>query len=66
MLFCGDTLFFFSFGRADLPTGNPRELLATLRDKVLVLPDDVKVYTGHGPVTEIGYEKENNPYVTYM
>lgn len=66
MLFCGDTLFFESIGRADLPTGNSRELLATLRDKVLVLPDDVKVYTGHGPVTEIGYEKENNPYVTYM
>lgn len=66
MLFCGDTLFFESIGRADLPTGNSRELLATLRDKVLVLPDDVKVYTGHGPVTGIGYEKENNPYVTYM
>ena len=66
MLFCGDTLIFESIGRADLPTGNSRELLATLRDKVLVLPDDVKVYTGHGPVTGIGYEKENNPYVTYM
>lgn len=62
VLFSGDTLFLESIGRSDLPTGNGDTLLRSLREQVLTLPQDVKVFPGHGPVTQIGYEKENNPY----
>ncbi len=62
ILFSGDTIFMESIGRADLPTGNERELLASVREKVLTLPDDVVIYPGHGPETSVGYEIANNPY----
>lgn len=62
ILFSGDTLFLESVGRTDLPTGNGSAILASLRDKVLTLPMEVKVFPGHGPATDIGYERENNPY----
>ncbi|MCM1246647.1 MAG: MBL fold metallo-hydrolase [Roseburia sp.] len=62
LLFSGDTLFLESIGRSDLPTGNGNTLIQSLQKKVLTLPDEVKVFPGHGPATTIGYEKENNPY----
>lgn len=62
-LFAGDTIFMESIGRTDLPTGNGRQLLDTIREKVLTLPEDVRIYPGHGPETTVGYEKQNNPYV---
>lgn len=62
MLIAGDTLFYESVGRTDLPTGSMAKLVNSLQEKLLVLPDDVKVYPGHGSSTDIGHEKENNPF----
>lgn len=62
VLFSGDTIFMESIGRTDLPTGNGRELLESVRNKVLTLPDDVRIYPGHGPETSVAYEAANNPY----
>lgn len=62
ILFSGDTIFMESIGRTDLPTGNSRELLDSVRNKVLTLPDDVKIYPGHGPETTVAYEAANNPF----
>lgn len=62
LLFSGDTVFMESVGRTDLPTGNSKKLLDSLRNQVLVLPDEVKIYPGHGPETDVAYERANNPY----
>ncbi len=59
----GDVLFRESIGRTDLPLGNSETLLKSIREKLFLLPDEVMVYSGHGPVTTIGYEKKNNPFL---
>lgn len=61
-LFTGDTLFREGIGRTDLPGGNNQELLETINSKLLTLPNDVKVYPGHGRATTIGHEKKANIY----
>ena len=63
ILFSGDTLFRESVGRTDFPTGNGTQLLQSIRQKLLPLGDEVRVYSGHGQATTIKYEKENNPYL---
>lgn len=63
ILFSGDTLFFESIGRTDLPTGNSTILEHSIRERLFTLGDEVLVYPGHGPKTSIGYEKKNNPFV---
>lgn len=63
ILFSGDTLFQQSVGRTDLPGGNPEQLIHIIRDKLFILPDDTKVYPGHGPSTTIAEEKQTNPYL---
>lgn len=62
MVFAGDTLFEDSVGRTDFPTGSASTLVKSIQEKLFVLPDDVTVYTGHGPSTAIGTEKQFNPY----
>lgn len=62
LLLSGDTLFRETVGRTDLPTGNYETIIRSLREKLLVLDDDVLVCPGHGEFTTIGYERVNNPY----
>ena len=62
-LVAGDTLFRDSIGRTDLPGGDGRKILRSIRDKLLTLPEDVVVVPGHGPNTTIGREKERNPFL---
>ncbi len=63
VLISGDTLFLESIGRTDLPTGDQDTLLESIRRKLMVLPEEVFVYPGHGDKTTIGYEKIHNPYI---
>ncbi len=61
-LFCGDVLFFRSIGRTDFPGGDHNLLLESIKTKLYKLPDNTRVYTGHGPETVIADEKKNNPW----
>lgn len=62
-LFSGDTLFDGSIGRTDFPGGDMRKLLQSIREKIMVLDDQIKVYPGHESTTTIGRERESNPYL---
>ncbi len=62
-LIAGDTLFAGSIGRTDLPGGSYEKILRSLHTQVLALPDDVIVVPGHGPLTTIGEEREENPFL---
>jgi hydroxyacylglutathione hydrolase len=59
----GDVLFYGSIGRTDLPGGNFETLIKSIREKLFPLGNDCKVYSGHGPETSIGFEKDNNPFL---
>jgi len=63
LCFSGDVLFQGSIGRTDLPGGDMDEMWASLRDKVLPLPDETVVLPGHGPTTTIARERAGNPYL---
>ncbi|TAM87696.1 MBL fold metallo-hydrolase [bacterium] len=63
LAFTGDTLFFGSIGRTDLPGGNMERILASLRERLLALPDGTIVHPGHGPKTTIGRERLHNPFL---
>ena len=59
----GDVLFNGSIGRTDLPGGDFDTLINSIQTQLFTLPDETKVYPGHGPMTTIGFEKMNNPFV---
>ncbi len=61
--FTGDVVFAGSIGRTDLPGGSMLEMLATLRDVVLALPDNTALLPGHGPQTTMTHERATNPYL---
>lgn len=63
ILVAGDTLFCESIGRSDLPTGNGRQLINSIKERLLVLDDSVRVYPGHGESTTIGNERTYNPFL---
>ncbi|MEN6412594.1 MAG: MBL fold metallo-hydrolase [Veillonellales bacterium] len=63
VVFCGDTLFAESVGRTDFPGGSYSQLIASIKEKLLVLPDEIKVLPGHGPATTIGWERKMNSFI---
>ena len=63
MLFCGDTLFRGSIGRTDLPGGDYRQEMSSIVDRLLELPDDTIVLPGHMQETQIGIERQTNPFI---
>lgn len=63
IVFVGDTLFAGSVGRTDFPGGNMHQLLESINQKLLSLPDDTICYPGHGPATTIREERNNNPFL---
>ena len=63
LLVAGDTLFAGSIGRTDLPGGNSRQIIESIETRLLALPDETKVVTGHGPGTTIGAERNHNPFL---
>ena len=63
MLISGDTLFSESIGRTDFPGGNHNLLISSIKNKLMSLNDEIRVYPGHGPSTTIGHERMYNPYL---
>lgn len=59
----GDAIFAGSIGRTDLPGGSLEELAMSIRSQIYTLPDETKLYPGHGPATTVGIEKQSNPHV---
>lgn len=59
----GDVLFRMSIGRTDLPGGNHQTLIQSIKEQLFTLPDNYEVLCGHGPSTNIGFEKANNPFL---
>jgi hydroxyacylglutathione hydrolase len=63
-LFSGDTLFFEGVGRTDLPGGDMKKLINSIHEKILTLPNETRVFPGHGPFSTIEREREHNPFIT--
>ena len=63
VVFSGDTLFCTSVGRTDFPKGSAAQIIRSIKEKLLPLPDETTVYTGHNDITTIGTERMYNPYL---
>lgn len=63
IVFVGDTLFADSIGRTDFPGGSVAQIVRSIEERLFTLPDETKVYPGHGPTTTIAHEKAHNPFV---
>jgi glyoxylase-like metal-dependent hydrolase (beta-lactamase superfamily II) len=63
LLVAGDTLFAGSIGRTDLPGGNYPQIIHSIQSRLLPLPDDTRVITGHGPATILGDERRSSPFL---
>ena len=63
ILLTGDTLFCEGVGRADLPGGNQKDLLTSIRDKLYRLPPETRIFPGHGPQSTLEREMHHNPYI---
>ena len=63
MLFSGDTIFRESVGRCDLEGGNFNQIVESIKTKIFTLPDDIKIYPGHGRETTVGWEKLHNQFM---
>jgi glyoxylase-like metal-dependent hydrolase (beta-lactamase superfamily II) len=61
-VFVGDLIFMIAVGRTDLPRGSGPELIGSIRSRIFILPDDTRIYSGHGPMTTVIHEKNNNPH----
>jgi hydroxyacylglutathione hydrolase len=59
----GILLFAESIGRTDFPGGSYETLIKGIKQKLMVLPDETRVFPGHGPETTIGHEKKHNPFI---
>ena len=66
LLLAGDTLFAGSIGRTDLPGGDLKKILRSLKERLLPLADETRVIPGHGEETSIGQERETNPFLTNL
>lgn len=63
VIFSGDTLFNGSIGRCDLPGGSMHELVDSIKDKIMIYPDETTIYCGHGEETSVGFERTHNPFL---
>lgn len=63
LLFCGDVIFQGSIGRTDLPGGDYDTLINSIQNQILVLPDETRLLSGHGPETSVGQERRYNPFL---
>lgn len=62
-LFAGDTLFLECIGRTDFPYGNHQQLIESIKNKLMILPDETQVFSGHGDNTTIGHERKFNSFI---
>lgn len=65
LVFCGDVIFGGSIGRTDLPGGSHAQLMKSISDQIMTLPDDTRLLSGHGPETTVGIERVENPFLSF-